>query len=540
MVRELRAFSFCLLLVGLAERSLALSRHGGILDHQQDRRLLGATASDLAHPGYATVFRRLKASEADVLQLINTLAGTAVLLGQPQYGRARNLTQNINMMYNTAQPLLIVYAASEGDVAAAVRFAAQRRLPLCPRAGGHDSAGACICEGGIVVDVSGMTQINLFPERGEAQLEAGVRFRDLTAALAPHDLAALQGDCADVGITGYTLGGGWGKLTKSHGLGVDNVLAYRVVLADGSTVVANETGPYSDLFWIFRQAEVLTWNATWDAAASPRRAARVLKAWQDHFLNKEPRQLSLYPHFQADRTARTQLLVMYAIYTEVGPGAEAELRRLLHPLRALRPLDTATARIPTANLSDLMDALEDPIMGSAPPGGAMASPEMWELKLGMFVERRLSLKEMRAIVDGWLTWPAFPANYSGPAWTYAYFEPVEGAAADVAPDAMAYVHREVGWDLVVDTFFLSSPPGMLRRAQRWLGGLHGKRWAPLLSGRAYQNYPSFSRLYSPRGRALQRYYGSNLCRLVQLKAKYDPAEVFSSAQGVPPRLSGCA
>lgn len=127
-------------------------------------------------------------------------------------------------------------------------------------------------------------QINVLPERGEAVLEAGVRFSDLTAALEPHGMAALQGDCADVGeprkaracdcvcddgggddqgkpaarwrlplplagIAGYTLGGGWGKLSKSKGLGVDNVVSYTVALADGSLVVANETGEYADLFW---------------------------------------------------------------------------------------------------------------------------------------------------------------------------------------------------------------------------------------------------------------------------------------------------
>lgn len=63
------------------------------------------------------------------------------------------------MMYNYRQPLMVVYCSSGQDVAAAVAFAAQRRLPLCPRAGGHDSIGASICEGGVVVDVSGMTQV---------------------------------------------------------------------------------------------------------------------------------------------------------------------------------------------------------------------------------------------------------------------------------------------------------------------------------------------------------------------------------------------
>ncbi|EFN53683.1 hypothetical protein CHLNCDRAFT_136479 [Chlorella variabilis] len=484
---------------------------------------------------------------------INSLAGTVVLLGQPQYAHARNLTQNVNMMYNYRQPLMVVYCSSGQDVAAAVAFAAQRRLPLCPRAGGHDSIGASICEGGVVVDVSGMTQINVLPERGEAVLEAGVRFSDLTAALEPHGMAALQGDCADVGIAGYTLGGGWGKLSKSKGLGVDNVVSYTVALADGSLVVANETGEYADLFWamrggghqnfgvltgltykVFPQVEVLTYNATWDAAASPRRAAEVLLTWQDRYLNKPPRALSLYPHFYADKSTGQQLLVMYVIYTNEGPGAEAELKRLVRPLEKLRPQSSAMQRIPAAQLEDLMDALEDTIHDASPPIGVQ--PALWELKLGQYVAWRLTLEQMRGIVDGWLSWPAFPNNYSGSAFTYAYFEGVEGAIVDVEADATAYVHRSVGFDLVVDTFFLSEA-GNAEAAQAWLDELYGDHWASFLSGQAYQNYASDS--YQPRRRALEMYFGSNLCRLVAAKRKYDPTQVLSSEQGVPPQLAGC-
>lgn len=149
-------------------------------------------------------------------------------------------------------------------------------------------------------------------------------------------------------------------------------------------------------------------------------------------------------------------------------------------------------------------------MESAPPPDQ--PPPMWELKLGQYVDRRLNLREMRSLVDGWASKPAFPKGYSGPAWTYAYLEPVEGAwvagrargqpqrpgsspavlpgrrrrrpagslartagaAAAVAPDAMAYPHRGVGFDVVTDTFFLSSP-GAKDAAQAWLNGLYDRR-----------------------------------------------------------------
>lgn len=103
-------------------------------------------------------------------------------------------------------------------------------------------------------------------------------------------------------------------------------------------------------------------------------------------------------------------------------------------------------------------------------------------------------------------------------------------------DATAYVHRSVGFDLVVDTFFLSEA-GNAEAAQAWLDELYGDHWASFLSGQAYQNYASDS--YQPRRRALEMYFGSNLCRLVAAKRKYDPTQVLSSEQGVPPQLAGC-
>lgn len=89
-------------------------------------------------------------------QLNASLDGWLLLEGEPGYSQAQPLVEPINSVFNDRKPALIVRAASAGDAAAAVRLAAERRLPLCVRAGGHDSTGACLCEGGVLVDVSPM------------------------------------------------------------------------------------------------------------------------------------------------------------------------------------------------------------------------------------------------------------------------------------------------------------------------------------------------------------------------------------------------
>lgn len=541
-----------LLLAQCATPSLALRlprRHG---------RGSAAGRLLLAAPGGAAL-TQLNATQADVQQLTSSLSGSAVLLGDPEYDKARNFTNLINLMHNDQSPALVVYAASEDDVSAAVRFAAQRALPLCVRSGGHDSTGASICDKGVVVDVSQINWIEVDTDNEQAVMGGGVRFREFIEALAAKGYAALTGDCPTVGISGFSLGGGWGKLTKSKGLGVDNVLSYRVVLPDGRLVVANETGEYSDLFWalrggghqnfgvltgltyrIFPQDQILIYEATWDAAADPQRAAEVLYTWQEQYLNKDPLELSFYPHFYAERESGRQEVVMYGMYTDLSGGtkaAEKRLRALMEPLEALDPQKSSIKAITPTEMPGVTDDLESVIVAATPPEGQQ--PELWELKLGQYVNRSLTLQEYQAMIDGWATWPALPDGYKGPAFTYSYFEPVEGVAAAKPPNATAYVHRAVGFDVVTDTFFLAMP-GAEEAAQAWLDDLYGKRWASFMSGRAYQNYPSDAYIDPKQPyKAQEMYFGENLCRLVAVKNKYDPTGVFRPEQGVPLSYPGC-
>ena len=176
-------------------------------------------------------------------------------------------------------------------------------------------------------------------------------------------MAAVTGSCPGVGLSGYSLGGGWGALSASRGLGVDNVLSYRAVLADGRAVEAERGGPHADLFWallggghnnygvvtsmaykIFPLAQIATFNASWDVARDPQRAARVLHAWQEAYLDKAPRALSTWPHVYADARTGAQLVAIYATHAPVGTptaAAEKELREAMQPLLALGPTSHA-------------------------------------------------------------------------------------------------------------------------------------------------------------------------------------------------------
>jgi hypothetical protein len=163
--------------------------------------------------------------------------------GDPGYDQARKVW---NGMVDR-RPAAVIYCAGADDVAAAVTFARSRYL----LAGGHNIAGSSVCDSGVVIDVSRMKSIEVDTERRVARAQAGANLGEFDTATQVFGLATTMGVNSDTGIAGLTLGGGFGKLGRKHGLSCDNLLAVDIVTADGRLlkVSASEN---ADLFWAIR------------------------------------------------------------------------------------------------------------------------------------------------------------------------------------------------------------------------------------------------------------------------------------------------
>ena len=148
------------------------------------------------------------------------------------------------------RPHFVVHCRTARDVQAALRAARQRNLPLSVRGGGHDWAGRALCDG-VVIDVSGMRSVTIDSDQKAAMIGGGTRVCDITALTDTRGLAVVAGSAGSVGMTGLTLGGGYGALIGRFGLALDNVLDAQVVLADGGIVCANATCN-KELFWALR------------------------------------------------------------------------------------------------------------------------------------------------------------------------------------------------------------------------------------------------------------------------------------------------
>jgi hypothetical protein len=147
-------------------------------------------------------------------------------------------------------PRAVAHCRTTEDVQLSIAIARDYGLPLSVRGGGHHWAGRALCAG-IVIDLSGMNGVSVAADHRSAMIAGGARAADVAAATDPLHVAAVTGTCSAVGMTGLTLGGGYGPLIGRFGLALDNLLAAQVVLADGRVIVADEANE-AELYWALR------------------------------------------------------------------------------------------------------------------------------------------------------------------------------------------------------------------------------------------------------------------------------------------------
>lgn len=211
------------------------------------RSLLSAGALSLV--GLGNLARATGLEPSRVQAFGSSLKGALLLPSDPQFERARRVAS-----FNPAtdkRPALIVQCADAGDVRRAIDFARSSSLEIAVKSGGHDVLGKSTTQGGLLIDLSRLTLIDVDPRSSAARAFAGVRNGSLAAAASAHDLAPVLGCNPAVGIAGLTLGGGLGWFLGTKGAACDNLLSARVVTADARIVTAS-ADENSDLFWAIR------------------------------------------------------------------------------------------------------------------------------------------------------------------------------------------------------------------------------------------------------------------------------------------------
>ena len=449
--------------------------------------------------------------------LAERIKGELILPASPRYNESRTLW---NGMIDK-RPAAVAQCVATTDVVAAVNFARDHGLKLSVRGGGHNIAGTALCDDGLVIDLTRMNAVRVDAAARRAFVGPGALLADVDRAMQAVGLAVPLGINSTTGIAGLTLGGGFGWLTRLYGMTIDNLISARVVTANGSVVRAS-SDEHADLFWALRggggnfgvvtefefQLHHIGPEIFAGLMAFPIASAKTVLRKLREFIVSSPPELNVWtvlrkapplPFLPATMHGR-EILVLAIFYA----GDPATGAKLIEPLRdfaapvgehlsvqsytdwqqTFDPLLTPGARNywKTHNLTELPDALIDIVVEAV---GRLPSPDC-EIFVGS----------------------------------------LGGVAARVAPDAMAYGNRDANFVMNVHGRWVSADDDSACIA--WTREVY-RSTAAFAGGGAYINF-----LTEEEGDRVAAAYGSNYQRLTQIKAKFDPANLFCVNQNIPP------
>ncbi|OWA06233.1 hypothetical protein B9W62_20630 [Streptomyces sp. CS113] len=499
-----------------------------------DAKATGATTTRTANIGNSatpTPKAPTPKAPASWAALAKSLDGPLIRPGDRTWKTAHQL---YNTRFDTLKPTAVAYAAHPDDIRTALSYARAHAIPVAIRNGGHSYAGWSSGDGRLIIDVSTLNRVRA--SAGEAVVGAGAKLIDVYRALAAKDVTVPAGSCPTVGISGLTLGGGHGVVSRAYGLTCDSLTRATLITADGKEITADATGDHKDLFWALRGAG----NGNFGIVT------------EFHFrTHPAPRAVSAYLTWPWRKAA-----AVVRAWQEWGPGQPDEIWSSLH--LAAAPGHTPTLSVSAfslgtyGELQNAVDRLADRIGASASHVSLKRrtyeeSMEMYAGCSSFSTDARCHLpgsapghspegslgRETYAARSDFFDRPIPPAGVKallaqlpqvrGGAGSIA-FTALGGAVNRVAPTATAFVHRR---SRMLAQYLVSWRPGTSGRApQSWLDSAYGAM-RPYVSGAAYQNYTD------PALKDWRKaYYGDAAPRLARLKHQYDPDRVFTCPQAL--------
>jgi len=479
---------------------------------------VGATAACLSAPA---VVRRPRADDR-LARVVGDGAGK-----RPQPARGQVLLPG-DAGYDAAcrpwagrvplRPGVVVRCTTANDVAAAVTFARDRNLPVAVRNGGHAFRST---DGGVLVNVSGLTRVTVDARRQVAHADAGLLLGDLDRATQPSGLAAVMGECPSVGLAGYTLGGGLGRLMARHGSASDNLLSADVVTAEGR-VLHVSADDNADLFWAIRGGGgnfgIVT---SFEHRLHP--VGQVVAGSLEYPLAQARPVLTFFRDFMGSAPDDLDALLEMGTILQYSPdasdaaivinvccgGGRQTAERTLAPLRAfgspkrdtIRPMSYFEAQRMGANLTKLSTHLEPPYARAARYG---------------FVSR-LTEEAIEAVADHAQRAPSS-------LWTIAFDHYLHGEVCRVPAAATAFNLRQTGFSFRL-VAIEAGPP---EKSTVWIRSLH-RALDRFSGGRMYLNY--ITDQGEPGVRAS---FAGNYERLAALKRRYDPTNFFRLNPNIAP------
>ncbi|MFC9281312.1 FAD-binding oxidoreductase [Streptomyces collinus] len=421
-------------------------------------------------------------------------------------------------------PLVIVFAQNTQDVVNALTWARQNDVAVRIRSGRHALEGWSNVDSGLVIDISELKSVHIDSAARVAKVGAGLNQLEAVTTLAKHNFAVTTGTEGSVGLSGATLGGGFGFLTRWLGMACDSLIGAEIVVAEGgecAKVIKVDLEHHSDLLWALRGAgngnfgivtsltyklaplkSVTYLQATWDGTGD---LPRLFEAYQRTAPYTDDR---LGTQLEAHRNQ----ILLFGVLPE---GTPAEAKKLLAPL-----LKIGSPKVETqvGNWGDVYAGFQIP---------TELEPANWKF-YSQFARKPFPSKAIQIVKSYVDDAPTDDSNYFLQAFGGNVRKSPRGGTAFPHRDALFYAEPGVGWGKRSDQPGICDP--LTPKAQAWIAEF-SQALRPYVNG-AYVNVPNI---------ALQdwetAYWGSNYSRLRRLKAKYDPHNIFQYDQSIPPATS---
>ncbi|MGH8873479.1 MAG: FAD-binding oxidoreductase [Acidimicrobiia bacterium] len=448
----------------------------------------------------------------DLERLRREVTGRVITSGDAEYDNTRTLfAGGID-----THPGVIVQVADGSDVATVLATARETGLDLAVRSGGHSAAGHGSTEGGIVLDVRGLKALEVDLESNTAWAESGLTAAEYSSGTGAHGLATGLGDTGSVGLGGIALGGGIGYLVRKHGLTIDSLLAAEIVTADGDLVVA-DVGSHPDLFWAIRGG-----GGNFGVATRFRLRLQPIDTIVGGMM--------ILP-------ATTDTIVGFIAEAEAAPEELSTIANVMTcPPMPFVPEELHGTLVIMGLLAWCGDIDEgqkvmDRFRALAPPIADMVQPIPYPEIYPPEDEEYRPLAVARTMwADSFEQGTAetileYLEDSDAP-MRVAQLRVLGGAMARVPNEATAFAHRERKMMINVASFY--EGPGDLPRREAWVSD-----FAKTLSDGDLTGYVGFL-ADEGEDRVRAAYPGPTWERLRQVKAKYDPTNLFRLNQNIPP------
>lgn len=444
------------------------------------------------------------------------ITGDVFRPGDSGYDEARAI---YNAMIDK-RPAVVARCKSVADVISALQSGKAAGLPIAVRGGGHNGPGFGTVDEGMVIDLGPMNRVNVDPDGRTVRAEGGATWGQVDAATHAHGLATPSGIISTTGVGGLTLGGGHGYLSRRHGLTIDNLLEAEMVLADGSMVTASES-EHSDLFWAIRGgggnfgivtaftfrlhpvSTVIAGPTAWPASAT----SDVLRWYRDFMPAQDD---DLYGFFATMTVPPVDTFpeafhmhkACAIVWCYLGDPENAD--EAFAPVREAEPAFDGLHEAPYPALNSAFDGLY--------PKGLQ-----WYWRGDFF--REISDGAVDAHVEFTEQLPTMHSSM--------HLYPIDGAVNRVPKDATAWAYRDVTYSQVI--VGVDPDPANAEKIRRWTVD-YWDATHPYSAGGAYVNF-----MMDEGQDRVRATYGENYDRLSEIKAKYDPANVFRINQNIAPK-----